>query len=113
MSPRSMTLREYSQFGPVSGGLCPQFRGAQGELKLIQDRQPAAAGSEQAARVGGRLGPQCLAEPAGGASHRRAAPPALGGRAQMTIGLITAAQVQRHSPAQQVGLRGLSRAERL
>ena len=39
MSPRSMTLREYSQFGPVGGGLCSQFRGAQGELELIQDRQ--------------------------------------------------------------------------
>ena len=66
MSPRGMTLRQYGQFGPVGGGLGPQFGGAQGELELIQDRQPAAAGGEQAARIGGRLGPQRLAEPAAG-----------------------------------------------
>ena len=72
----------------MGGGLGSQFGGAQGELELIQDRQPAAAGGEQAARIGGRLGPQRLAEPAAGASQRRTAPPALRGRAQMTIGLI-------------------------
>ena len=51
VSLRGVTLRERSQLGPVGGGLCPQLRGAQRELELIQDRQPAAAGGEQAARV--------------------------------------------------------------
>jgi hypothetical protein len=62
-----MALRKRSQLGAVRGGLGPQLRRPEGESMLVQDLKPAAAGSQQTARIGRCLGPQCLAEPATGA----------------------------------------------
>ena len=111
--PRGMALGQPGQFGAVRGGLRPQFRRTEGEPVLVQDLKPAAAGGEQAARIGGGLGPQRFAEPAAGPRHRRAAPPAACRRDEMTIGVIAAAQVQGHPPGQQMRLRRLAGAERI
>ena len=108
---RGMALGQRGQFGAMCGGLGPQFRRAQGEPMLVQNRKPAAAGGQQAARIGRGLGPQRFAEPAGRPRHRRAAPPAPCGGDQMTVCVIAPAQVQCHPPGQQVRLRCLAGAE--
>ena len=110
---RGMALGQHGQFGAMRGGLGPQLRGPQGEPVLVQDLKTAAAGGEQAARIARRLGPQRFGEPAAGPRHGRAAPPGACRGAEMTIGIVPAAQVQRYPPGQQMRQCGLGRAELL
>ncbi len=108
-----MALGERGQLGTVRGDLGPQLRGPQREPVLVQDLEAPAAGGQHTAWLGRGVRPQRLAEPAAGARHGRAAPPASRDRAEMTIGFPVPAQVQCHSPGQQARLRGLARAESL
>ena len=107
-------LRECREFGPVRGGLCPQFRGAQCDLVLVEDGQAAPAGGEQPAPVARGAGAECLGEPALRPGQRgHPAVPVARRRAQVGVGLRRAAKRARQLPGQQACLGRITGAQQV